>query len=57
MSTAPRDRRRQPPRAGAPGAEAADPLTDYVARVRARLGQAAPALERSEEHTSALQSR
>lgn len=45
MSTAPRDRRRQPPRAGAPGAEAADPLTDYVARVRARLGQAAPALE------------
>ena len=45
MSTAPRDRRRQLPRAGAPGAEAADPLTDYVARVRARLGQAAPALE------------
>ena len=45
MSTAPRDRRRQPPRAGAPGAEAADPLTGYVARVRARLGQAAPALE------------
>ena len=45
MSTAPRDRRRQLPRAGAPGAEAADPLTGYVARVRARLGQAAPALE------------
>ena len=45
MSTAPRDRRRQSPRAGAPGAEAADPLADYVARVHARLGGFAPALE------------
>lgn len=45
MTAAPRNQHQRTSRAGAPGAEAADPLADYVARVRARLGGAAPALE------------
>ena len=45
MTAAPRNQHQRASRAGSPGAEAADPLADYVARVRARLGGAAPALE------------
>lgn len=45
MTAALRNQHQRASRAGAPGAEAADPLTGYVARVRARLGDAAPALE------------
>ena len=45
MTAALRNQHQRASRAGAPGAEAADPLADYVARVRARLGGFAPALE------------
>ena len=45
MTAAPRNQHQRTSRAGAPGVEAADPLADYVARVRAHLGGAAPALE------------
>lgn len=45
MTAALRNQHQRASRAGAPGAEAADPLADYVAQVRARLGDAAPALE------------